>query len=170
MENFLSISCSFDRFKSVEVLSLLLLQPEKHDITLNIFSIDGFFKLRKLSFSIFQLQSQGIYLLSATLIRHLLGIFKLLEFIFKFIVIFLWEDIIKFVFWFIFRMRFGCKFCLKSCNLISIRFYSLFQFLFFLLQLLSLLLQVNNFFPELHNFMIELFFFSVAVPILLLFV
>ena len=108
MQNLLSIPCSFDGLKSAKVLSFFLFQPEEHYIALNVFSSDGFFELRKLAFRIFKLQSQGFNLLPATLIRHLLGIVKMLEFFFEPVVIFLHKGIIQLILGLVFRLRLGC--------------------------------------------------------------
>ena len=89
MQDLLSVPGSFDGFKSAKVLSFLFFQSEEHNIALNIFSSYGFFELRKLAFRVFELQSQAINLLPATFVRHLLGIVKMLEFLFEFVVVFL---------------------------------------------------------------------------------
>ena len=96
MENFLSVSGSFNGFKSIEVLSFFLFEPKEHDIALDIFPSNGILELRKLSFGTFQFQSQSFYFLPATFVRHFLGIFKVPEFLFEFFIILLQESISQF--------------------------------------------------------------------------
>lgn len=170
MHQLLSISSSFDRFKSVEVLSLLFFQPKEHDIALNVFSSDSLLELRKLAFGSFELKSEHIDLLSATFVWHFLCVLKLFELFFELFMLFLQSSIIVVVLYLFVRRRLSSQFSLQSSDLISIGLDSLFEIIFFFLELLRLLLEMNRFFIELHYLVVELFLFFVAISIFLLFV